>query len=118
MRFTQSFAPALLVLAGVAQAASSWGFDDGTLSVVAKKGGAGVKEKYAVKYKDTAHLQWARLTDVACSALQDYLQEPSLKARHPRQHRHPKTCPFRDRQWQGKAPTSSIFGAQAAGYWT
>lgn len=50
MRFTQSFAPALLVLAGVAQAASSWGFDDGTLSVVAKKGGAGVKEKYAAKY--------------------------------------------------------------------
>ncbi|KAK3983913.1 Oligosaccharyltransferase subunit Ribophorin II-domain-containing protein [Cladorrhinum sp. PSN332] len=45
MRFTQSFAPALLLLAGVAQAASSWGFDDGTLSVVAKKGGAGVKEK-------------------------------------------------------------------------
>ncbi|KAK4462097.1 Dolichyl-diphosphooligosaccharide--protein glycosyltransferase subunit Swp1 [Cladorrhinum samala] len=49
MRFTQSFAPALLVLAGVAQAASSWGFDDGTLSVVAKKGGAGVKEKITSK---------------------------------------------------------------------
>ncbi|KAK4166656.1 Dolichyl-diphosphooligosaccharide--protein glycosyltransferase subunit Swp1 [Cladorrhinum sp. PSN259] len=45
MRFTQSFAPALLLLAGVAQAASSWGFDDGSLSIVAKKAGAGVKEK-------------------------------------------------------------------------
>ncbi|KAK4191850.1 Dolichyl-diphosphooligosaccharide--protein glycosyltransferase subunit Swp1 [Podospora australis] len=45
MRFSQSIAPALLFLSGVAQAASSWGFDEGRISVVAKKGGAGVKEK-------------------------------------------------------------------------
>lgn len=48
MRLTQSIAPALLLLAaGVAQAASAWGFDDGSLSIVAKKSGDAVKEKYA-----------------------------------------------------------------------
>ncbi len=48
MRLTQSIAPALLLLAaGVAQAASAWGFDDGSLQVTAKKAGESVKEKYA-----------------------------------------------------------------------
>jgi oligosaccharyltransferase complex subunit delta (ribophorin II) len=46
MRLTQSFAPALLLLAaGVAQATSAWGFDDGSLSIVAKKASGTVKEK-------------------------------------------------------------------------
>ncbi|KAL2130423.1 hypothetical protein VTI74DRAFT_6395 [Chaetomium olivicolor] len=46
MRLTQSIAPALLILAaGVAQAASSWGFDDGSLAVVAKKSGETIKER-------------------------------------------------------------------------
>ncbi|CAP59887.1 uncharacterized protein PODANS_1_2120 [Podospora anserina S mat+] len=49
MRFTQSFAPALLLLAGVAQA-TSWGFDDGSVSVVAKRAGdAGSKERFTSK---------------------------------------------------------------------
>jgi oligosaccharyltransferase complex subunit delta (ribophorin II) len=47
MRFTQSIAPALLLLAaGVTQAASGWGFDDGSIQIAAKKGES-VKEKYA-----------------------------------------------------------------------
>ena len=48
MRFTQSIAPALLLLAaGAAQAASAWGFDDGSLQVVPKKSGEAIREKYA-----------------------------------------------------------------------
>lgn len=48
MRLTQSIAPALLLLAaGVAQAASGWGFDDGSVQIAAKKAGEAVKEKYA-----------------------------------------------------------------------
>jgi oligosaccharyltransferase complex subunit delta (ribophorin II) len=40
--------PSLLLLAaGAAQAASAWGFDDGTLSIVAKKSGETIKERYA-----------------------------------------------------------------------
>ncbi|KAK4155553.1 Dolichyl-diphosphooligosaccharide--protein glycosyltransferase subunit 2 [Chaetomidium leptoderma] len=50
MRFTQSIAPVLLLLtAGVAQAASAWGFDDGSLAVVAKKSGGTSKEKLSQK---------------------------------------------------------------------
>ncbi|KAG7293391.1 hypothetical protein NEMBOFW57_003441 [Staphylotrichum longicolle] len=46
MRLTQSIAPALLLLAaGVAQAASGWGFDDGSVQIAAKKAGEAVKEK-------------------------------------------------------------------------
>ncbi|KAI0007614.1 Oligosaccharyltransferase subunit Ribophorin II-domain-containing protein [Xylariaceae sp. FL0662B] len=51
MRFLHSFVPSLLLLAaGAAQAASSWGFDDATLSVTPKKStgaGGGVKEKFS-----------------------------------------------------------------------
>jgi oligosaccharyltransferase complex subunit delta (ribophorin II) len=36
----------MLVVAGVAQAASSWSFDEASLSIAAKKGADGVKEKY------------------------------------------------------------------------
>ncbi|KAI3324598.1 Oligosaccharyltransferase subunit Ribophorin II-domain-containing protein [Xylariaceae sp. AK1471] len=47
MRFLHSFAtPLLLLAAGAAQAASSWGFDDATVQVNAKKG-AGTKEKFS-----------------------------------------------------------------------
>lgn len=46
MRFLHSFVtPLVLVAAGAAQAASSWGFDDATVQVNAKKA-AGRKEKY------------------------------------------------------------------------
>ncbi|KAL2270863.1 hypothetical protein VTJ83DRAFT_234 [Remersonia thermophila] len=46
MRLTRSIASALLLFsAGVAQAASAWSFDDGSLQVVAKKSGDNVKEK-------------------------------------------------------------------------
>lgn len=50
MRFLQSFASALLLAAaGTAQAASSWGFDDATVSITAKKGSDGaVKEKFVL----------------------------------------------------------------------
>lgn len=48
MRFLHSFVPSLLLAAGAAQAASSWGFDEATLSVGAKKAGTSVKEKYVV----------------------------------------------------------------------
>ncbi|KAJ4290728.1 hypothetical protein N0V88_006477 [Collariella sp. IMI 366227] len=45
MRLTQSIVPALLLLAvGVAQAASTWGFDEGSLAVVAKKSGETIRE--------------------------------------------------------------------------
>jgi hypothetical protein len=48
MRFLHSFVtPLVLLAAGAAQAASSWGFDDATVQVNAKKG-AGTKEKYAI----------------------------------------------------------------------
>ncbi|KAI8959843.1 Oligosaccharyltransferase subunit Ribophorin II-domain-containing protein [Daldinia sp. FL1419] len=50
MRFLQSFAAPLLLLAGAAQAASSWGFDDAKLSVVAKK--AGTKDKDVRQFND------------------------------------------------------------------
>ncbi|KAK1755087.1 Dolichyl-diphosphooligosaccharide--protein glycosyltransferase subunit 2 [Echria macrotheca] len=46
MRFSQSLASAaLLVAAGVAQAASSWSFDDASLAISAKKASEAVKEK-------------------------------------------------------------------------
>lgn len=52
MRFTQSIAPALLLLAaGVAQAASGWGFGDGSIQIAAKKGES-VKEKYAALHTE------------------------------------------------------------------
>ncbi|KAI0182445.1 Oligosaccharyltransferase subunit Ribophorin II-domain-containing protein [Xylaria flabelliformis] len=47
MRFLHSFvAPLVLLAAGAAQAASSWGFDDATVQVNAKKA-AGTKEKFS-----------------------------------------------------------------------
>jgi oligosaccharyltransferase complex subunit delta (ribophorin II) len=46
MRFVHSFVPSLLLLAaGAAQAASSWGFEDGSLTVSSKKADGAVKEK-------------------------------------------------------------------------
>lgn len=47
MRFLHSLLPALLVLgAGVAQAASSWGFDEAVISVTGKAGaGSAFKDK-------------------------------------------------------------------------
>ena len=54
MRLTHSLASALLLFsAGVAQAASTWGFDEGSVSVVAKKAGGTVKEKYAIHDTET-----------------------------------------------------------------
>ena len=49
MRLPRSFVPSLLLLAaGAAQAASSWSFDDASLTVTSKKNPeGGVKEKYA-----------------------------------------------------------------------
>lgn len=48
MRLTGSIASVLLLLsAGVAQAASAWGFDEGTLHIVTKKSPESVKQKYA-----------------------------------------------------------------------
>lgn len=48
MRFSQSVASALLLaVAGIAQAASSWSFEDASLSIAARKGSEGVREKYA-----------------------------------------------------------------------
>ncbi|KAK6065141.1 hypothetical protein SCUP234_10951 [Seiridium cupressi] len=50
MRFLHSFVPSLLVLAaGAAQAASSWGFDEGTITVGSKKSDGAVKEKFSEK---------------------------------------------------------------------
>ncbi|KAH9892999.1 Oligosaccharyltransferase subunit Ribophorin II-domain-containing protein [Xylariomycetidae sp. FL2044] len=51
MRFVKSFVTPMLLLlaAGAAQAASSWGFDDATVAVGSKKGGAGNKEKFSEK---------------------------------------------------------------------
>ncbi|KAI1844572.1 hypothetical protein JX265_001557 [Neoarthrinium moseri] len=50
MRFLPSFVPSLLLLAaGAAQAASSWGFDEGTVSVGSKKADGAVKEKFTEK---------------------------------------------------------------------
>lgn len=48
MRFLRSFVPSLLLAAGAAQAASSWGFDDATLAIGTKKADGSVKEKYVV----------------------------------------------------------------------
>jgi oligosaccharyltransferase complex subunit delta (ribophorin II) len=46
MRFLNSFVPSLLLLAaGAAQAASSWGFDEGSITVGAKKSDGAIKEK-------------------------------------------------------------------------
>ncbi|ORY54567.1 Oligosaccharyltransferase subunit Ribophorin II-domain-containing protein [Pseudomassariella vexata] len=47
MRFLNSFV--VLLAAGAAQAVSSWGFDDATLSVTAKKGDGVVKQKFSEK---------------------------------------------------------------------
>ncbi|KAK7985427.1 oligosaccharyltransferase subunit ribophorin ii protein [Apiospora saccharicola] len=49
MRFLRSFIPSLLLAAGAAQAASSWGFDDATLAVGSKKADSSVKEKFSDK---------------------------------------------------------------------
>ncbi|KAL2174647.1 Oligosaccharyltransferase subunit Ribophorin II-domain-containing protein [Thermothelomyces heterothallicus CBS 202.75] len=49
MRLIQSITPALLLLAaGVTQAASAWGFDDGSVQVAAKKGDS-IKESLSQK---------------------------------------------------------------------
>jgi oligosaccharyltransferase complex subunit delta (ribophorin II) len=45
MRFLHSFVPSLLFLAAGAAQAASWGFDEGTVTVAAKKAEASVKEK-------------------------------------------------------------------------
>ncbi|KAK4144753.1 Oligosaccharyltransferase subunit Ribophorin II-domain-containing protein [Dichotomopilus funicola] len=50
MRFTQSIAPAFLLLAtGFSHAASTWGFDDGNVQIAAKKSGESIKEKLTSK---------------------------------------------------------------------
>ncbi|RKU48333.1 hypothetical protein DL546_008450 [Coniochaeta pulveracea] len=49
MRVTQFFTTALLVAAGVAEAASSWTFDDASVSVVSKKASDGSKAKLNVQ---------------------------------------------------------------------
>ncbi|KAK3498350.1 hypothetical protein B0T13DRAFT_259964 [Neurospora crassa] len=46
MRLTQAI---MLLAAGAAQAASSWGFDDASISVAAKKGSDAIKEKFSQK---------------------------------------------------------------------
>jgi oligosaccharyltransferase complex subunit delta (ribophorin II) len=46
MRASSSLVSAfLLIAAGAAEAASSWGFDQGSLAVTSKKGPDGAKEK-------------------------------------------------------------------------
>jgi len=46
MRFSPSFASALLLAtAKIVQAASSWSFDDASLTITAKKASESVKEK-------------------------------------------------------------------------
>ncbi|KAI1408938.1 Oligosaccharyltransferase subunit Ribophorin II-domain-containing protein [Hypoxylon sp. FL1857] len=56
MRFLRSFvAPLVLLAAGAAQAASSWGFDDAKLTVSAKKA-AGAKEKDVRQFSEKAPL--------------------------------------------------------------
>ncbi|KAJ9138724.1 Dolichyl-diphosphooligosaccharide--protein glycosyltransferase subunit 2 [Coniochaeta hoffmannii] len=50
MHFSKSFlSAALLLAAGIADAASAWSFDEGTVSVVSKQGGDGLKEKLNAK---------------------------------------------------------------------
>ncbi|KAK8061567.1 oligosaccharyltransferase subunit ribophorin ii [Apiospora phragmitis] len=49
MRFLRSLVPSLLLAAGAAQAASSWGFDDATLAIGTKKADGSVKEKFSDK---------------------------------------------------------------------
>lgn len=57
----------VLLVAGVAQAATAWTFDDASVIVTAKKGGEPVKEKYG-KFPGTRHLS-EPLADLAFSAL-------------------------------------------------
>jgi len=46
MRLSQSVSSVLfLATASIAQAASSWSFDEGLVSIAARKGADGVKEK-------------------------------------------------------------------------
>ncbi|KAL7620379.1 hypothetical protein AAE478_009374 [Parahypoxylon ruwenzoriense] len=53
MRFLSSFvAPFLLLAAGAAQAASSWGFDNAKLTVSPKKAAASTKEKVVREFSD------------------------------------------------------------------
>ncbi|KAI0149880.1 Oligosaccharyltransferase subunit Ribophorin II-domain-containing protein [Hypoxylon sp. NC0597] len=53
MRFLHSVvAPLLLLAAGAAQAASSWGFDDAKLTLTAKKAAAGAKDKGVYQFND------------------------------------------------------------------
>ncbi|KAI1396643.1 Dolichyl-diphosphooligosaccharide--protein glycosyltransferase subunit Swp1 [Hypoxylon fuscum] len=57
MRFLHSFAaPLLLLAAGAAQAASSWGFDDAKLSVIPKKAADGAKTKDVRQFNDKSAL--------------------------------------------------------------
>ncbi|KAI0178795.1 Dolichyl-diphosphooligosaccharide--protein glycosyltransferase subunit Swp1 [Hypoxylon sp. FL1284] len=55
MRFLQSVLAPLLLAAGAAQAASSWGFDDAKLSVIPKKA-AGGKDKDVRQFNDKSPL--------------------------------------------------------------
>jgi oligosaccharyltransferase complex subunit delta (ribophorin II) len=56
MRFLRSLIPSILLLgAGVAEAASSWSFEDATISVNSKAGGA-FKDKYASIESKNHHL--------------------------------------------------------------
>ncbi|KAI1378642.1 Dolichyl-diphosphooligosaccharide--protein glycosyltransferase subunit Swp1 [Hypoxylon crocopeplum] len=57
MRFIHSFvAPLVLLAAGAAQAASSWGFDDAKLTVGAKKAAGSAKEKDVRQFNDKSAL--------------------------------------------------------------
>ena len=46
MRAASALIATLLLCAGAAQAATSWGFDEGVIQVVPKKAGEVIKERY------------------------------------------------------------------------
>lgn len=60
----------LLLAVGAAQAASSWSFDDATISVSSKKGGDGLKEKCALHRLHSEHGgSGCRLLTASCNRL-------------------------------------------------
>lgn len=89
MRFTQSIGPAILLLAaGVAQAASGWGFDDGSIQIAAKKGES-IKEKYVALPQESL----PPINANYISVLQAQPKQPSLETGLPRKRQHAEAGP-------------------------
>lgn len=104
----------LLLAAGAVQAASSWSFDDGAVSISSKKGGEADKETYVQQPPPpNKSIEQALMS---CAQIRSY--KTSHDSHLSRRTRYPYRLPDREGQWQGEATTPSICPAQGPRDWS